>query len=297
MEGPSVKLWVVPQRLAYVFCFLALTLRGETVPPVAEPLRSLARAAANFAITAPGLIADETLDQRGRRGYLEILAGSQKNPKSVNMRLPAAFREHHVVSSYGFAKMGESGSIHELRKVITIDGKTLRDAGEARHAMTMGVIAEDDRTKRELLENFEREQLEGAVADFGQLILLFAARSQRDYEFTYSDPAMLGDEPALVIAYRQVSGKQGLTVFDARTEDRQKVSGEIWFRTRDLLPLRITMNTERPVSKKDTVRMEATVDYAYGPLGLVPASVTQKQLFNALLLVENTLHYSGFNRP
>jgi hypothetical protein len=292
----------MPTRAACALFFLTLGLRGQALPgqtplPIAEPLKSLAAAAAVFAKTAPGLMADETLDQRGRRGFAQILQGTLEKPKSVNIRLPQGFREHHVISSYGFARMGEGNSIHELRRVISIDGRILRDAGEARHAMSMGVLAADDHTKRQLLENFEREQLEGAITDFGQLILLFTARSQPDYAFSYADPSALGGEPALVIAYHQISGQQGLTVFEARSGERENTSGEIWFRSRDLLPLRITMNTEKPASKKDVIRMEATVEYASGPFGLLPSSVTQRQLFNALLLVENDLHYTDFKKP
>jgi hypothetical protein len=86
-------------------------------------------------------------------------------------------------------------------------------------------------------------------------------------------------------------------VFNQRTEDREKTEGQIWLRTRDLLPLRITMNTELLISKKDTVRTEATLDYVPGTYGLVPLSVSQRQFLNADLLVENDLRYADFKRP
>jgi hypothetical protein len=287
---------------ACAFLFVTLTLPAQTGgspgnPELEESLEALAHSASNFAASAPGLLAEETLDQRGRRGFLDVVKGTIAKPKAIDVRLPDDFRTHRVLSSYGFAQMGENRALHELRKIVSIDGQTVSDAGEARHAMTIGILAADDRTKRQLLENFEHEQLEGAITDFGQLILLFSKRSQSDYLFTYAPAAQLGDEPAVVLAYRQISGTQGLTTFDQRTEDRQMTGGQIWFRQRDLLPLRITLNTERMISKKDAVRTEATVEYVPSPVGLVPASVNQKQFLNSDLLVENDLHYANFQRP
>ncbi len=284
-------------RAAFALFLMTPGLWAQTAD-IGESLDALARTAANFAASAPGLIAEETLDQRGRRGFLDVIKGTTANPRTIDIRLPEDFRLHHVVSSYGFAQMGEGHVLHELRKIVTIDGETISDAGEARHAMTIGILSPDDRTKRELLENFEHEQLEGAVTDFGQLILLFGKRSQSDYEFSLRGSRYPERRTgASILAYRQISGAQGLTVFSQRTEDRQKTEGQIWFRERDLLPLRITMNTERLVSKKDAVRTAATVDYVPGPFGLVPASVNQKQFLNADLLVENDLHYVDFKRP
>jgi hypothetical protein len=99
-----------------------------------------------------------------------------------------------------------------------------------------------------------------------------------------------------VIRYRQVSGAQGLTFFKERTEEHEPAAGQIWFRLRDLVPIRITFNTEEFVSKKFRVRTEATVDYASSPVGLVPASVTHKQFLNSALMVENDLRYGEFHR-
>ncbi len=168
---------MMSRKSVFALFLLTLTLHAQTAD-IGESLDALARTAANFAASAPGLMAEETLDQRGRRGFLDVIKGTTVNPRTIDIRLPEDFRLHHVVSSYGFAQMGEGHVLHELRKIVTIDGETVSDAGEARHAMTIGILSPDDRTKRELLENFEHEQLEGAVTDFGQLILLFAKRSQ-----------------------------------------------------------------------------------------------------------------------
>jgi hypothetical protein len=260
-------------------------------------LDALARTAATFAATAPGLTAEETLDQRGRRGFVEILRG--KKGKNLDIKLPEDFHSHHVVSGYALAEIGEGHVLHEIRSIVKMDGEGLATAAEARHALTMGLRSADDRTKRELLENLEHNQLEGAVADFGQLILLFRKRLRKDYEFSLAGDQRLGGEPVFVLGYRQISGSQGLTVFKERTAETRKATGQIWLRQKDLLPIRITMNTEEPLSKKFTIRTEATVDYMPSPFGLVPESVIHKQFLSAglndSLMVENDFHYTDFH--
>jgi hypothetical protein len=133
------------------------------------------------------------------------------------------------------------------------------------------------------------------VTDFGQLILLFAMHLQKDYDFSLAGDRQLGDEPAVAVGYRQISGAQGVTFFKERTEDRQPATGEIWLRQKDLLPIRITLNTEELLSKRSTIRTEATVDYIPSQFGLVPESVSHKQFLNSELMMENELHYADFH--
>jgi hypothetical protein len=275
---------------------IAVALRAQSPPDLKECLDALARSAANFAASAPGLMAEETLDQRGRHGFIEILRGKKDEIKDLDFTLPEDFRSHHVVSSYGLVEIGDARILHELRTVMTMDGQTLNDSGEIQHALTTGPQSADDETKRRLLENLEHNQLEGAVTDFGQLILLFAKRHQKDYRFAAVGRQQIGAEPVVVIRYRQVSGSQGLTFFKETTEEREPATGQIWFRLRDLVPIRITFNSGKFVSKKFTIRTEATVDYASSPVGLVPGSVTHKQFLNSDLMVENELRYSDFRR-
>jgi hypothetical protein len=292
-------------RLAYIALLPALLLRAQSPPALDEYLDALARTAATFADTAPGLTAQETLDQRGRRGFVKTLRGKKDEIKNLDVTLPQDFSTHHVVSSYALAEIGEGHVLHEIRTIVTMDGKSLATADEAHHALTLGLRSADDRTKRKLLEDLEHNQLEGAATDFGQLILLFAKRLQKDYDFSLAADQELGGEPVAVLGYRQISGAQGLTVFKERTEDRQSATGQVWLRRKDLLPIRITMNTGEALSKKFTIRTEATVDYMPSAFGLVPESVIHKQFLSAgptnvgstndSLMVENDYHYTDFN--
>ena len=273
-----------------------MTLQAQSPPDLSECLDALARTAANFAASAPGLKAEETLDQRGRRGFIEILTGKKDQIKKLDFTLPEDFRTHHVISSYGLVEIGDARVLHEVRTIVTMDGQTLSESGETRHDPTTAPQSAENETKRKLLENLAGDQLEGAVTDFGQLILLFTKRHQNDYHFAAVGQQQIGDEPVVVLRYRQISGSQGLTFFKENTEEREPANGQIWLRLRDLVPVRITFNTREFVSKKYTVRTEATIDYASSPVGLVPASVTHQQFLNTSLMVENNLHYSDFHR-
>jgi hypothetical protein len=274
-------------RTVLIGLFSALGLQVQVLD---EYLEALARTAATFATTAPGLTAQETLDQRGRRGFIETLRGKKGEIKKFDVTLPEDFRTHHVVSRYALAEIGEGHVLHEIRTAVTMDGKSLATPDEARRALITGLRSADDVTKRKLLDD-----LEGAATDFGQLILLFDKLPQKDYDSSLAGEQHLGGEPVVVLGYRQISGTQGLTVFKETTEDRQPATGQIWLRRTDLLTVRIIMNTEESLSKKFTIRTEATVDYMPSPFGLVPESVIHKQSLNSSLMVENDFHFTDFN--
>jgi hypothetical protein len=266
-------------RLLASLLILTATLRAQEVSELVE---ALARSAATFALTAPGLGADETLDQRGRRGFIEVLNGKVPTARNSDLRLPEEFQQHHVVSKYALNE--DSSGLHESRSAVAMDGIDAEDSRAIRHAMSMGVSD----PRRQSLEDFEHETLEGAVTDFGQLLLLFTARHLNDYDFSLAEP----DKP--VLTYRQKSGNQGVTLFAQRTAERQPIEGQIWFSGDDLVPARITLKTRKVLSKNFAVETEASVEYTPSRFGLVPASVTHRQFLNTSLLVENDLHYANY---
>ena len=72
--------------------------------------------------------------------------------------------------------------------------------------------------------------------------------------------------------------------------------GEIWLRTEDLLPMRIIMDAQTPVTGTLQVRDNAVVDYTPTAFGLAPAHIHHMQYLGPDLLVENDLQYSGYQR-
>jgi hypothetical protein len=287
----------VSRTLISLAVFLALSTALPAQESDSDPVSTddLVSAAANmaatFSRTAPGLAAREVLHQHGRRGIVSILQA-----KNTNVQLPQEFRTHEVVSDYAFGQIGSTHAIHEIRSILTIDGRVISSADEARHALAIGVQSPDDELKHRLLENFERNRLEGAVTDFGQLLLLFSAASEKNYSFTPGHKRMLHNEPLIALNYKQVSGSDGLTVFHEHAMDVRTTEGEIWFRVSDLVPLRITMYTEKTVSGKLTIRDTAVVDYTPTEFGLAPEHVDHMQFLGSDLLVENDLQYSGYQR-
>jgi hypothetical protein len=260
-------------------------------------IEATARAAAIFARSAPGIVARERLEQRGRRGFVQVLEQqAEKQSGDVTVKLPPKFRTHIVISDYALGQIGATRAIHELRSILTIDGRTISPADQARHALAIGIQFEDDELKHRLLENFERNRLEGAVTDFGPLILLFTEAARTHYAFTLGRERRLNGVPMIALDYTQTSGATGLTVFHGHTMNVRATHGEIWLRTGDLLPLRIIMDAETPVTGALQVRDNAVVDYMPTPFGLAPSHIHHMQYLGPDLLVENDLQYSGYQR-
>ena len=249
----------------------------------ADLLEALGNAAATFARTAPGLSADELLEQRGRIASLQVLKGSARDIKKLDVQLPSEFVLHRVESSW---TLGTASPLHEARTVRTIDSLPVDPSHEARHALTLGLQSPDDDSKKKTLEQLEGGRLQGAAADFAPMLLLFTAARQRDYAFSASCDTRL--------RYRQIAGDDAFTEFRDRSERSHPAEGEIWFRESDLLPVRVTLNAEEVLAVGYILRNEAEVNYTPTRFGLAPSTVIHRQFLNQDLLVENRFSYSGY---
>ena len=249
-----------------------------TLPQILEHIGQEANA---FRRIAPSSISEETLEQRSR------------SPEPA-----AEFKVREVISEYGFASLlSAPNAIHEIRKVISVDGKQVITLEKARQALTFGLKSSDDKLKKRLLEDFERHGLRGAATDFGQIILLFSPRHLRDYEFRIGGERQIGADRLIVVAYRQTTGDTGITVFLGNTAKRQPLHGEISIRKKDLIPLRITMTATQTV-KDIPVREESTVDYKFDPAvgAVLPVSVVHREFIRDELQSENTFSYASFRK-
>ncbi len=171
---------------------------------------------------------------------------SQKPPGRFHPRVgtvaPApVWMDRDIVSEYGFATFsGDPSAVHELRQVLSVDGRKIGDAKKAEDSLAKLITASDDARKKEVLKQFEKYGLVGAVTDFGQLILLFTRRDLERYEFAARGPRVAGVTPALVFSYKQLDGPEALTLIEANKKDRThrlRVEGEIWVREKDYLPV------------------------------------------------------------
>lgn len=268
-------------------------------PDTSELLAALARSAAIFGRSVPGLTAHETLTQKARRGDMQILKRDRNDQlKSITFTIPEEFQTHRVESDYSFGTVGEAPGFHEVRRILTVDNLPVVSAG-TRHTLTMDptdrTMPPDDEIKKRLTEDLEQTQLQGSVVDFGPILLLFTTARQPDFEFRPAGRKSLPSGPVFILNYRQISGPTAVTEFRERAETRHPYSGQIWLRARDLVPTRITVVTEEILTTKYTLRNEAEIDYRPTPFGLAPATVVHRQYLNQDVLVENQFRYTDYH--
>lgn len=213
---------------------------------------------------------------------------------------PEKWVEHDLVSEYGFARFAtESGAIHELRQVISADGRRVNESKKAQDALARAITASDDDSKKELLKQFEKFGLSGAVNDFGQLLLLFTRRGIERYEFTPKGSRMIGYDRALVFAYKQIDGAETLTVFDEKKHDEAqhlRLEGEVRVRAEDFVPFQITLSAHTG-NVPQSLSEEAAVTYKMSNFGaLLPASTEHQELRNGKVVAQNKFTYTDFHK-
>jgi hypothetical protein len=285
--------------------FLLMIQAWPQQPPAAPPIISAMTARVSeeaevFARSARSVLSEETLRQRARKPETRFRAragGAAKPPKDE-------FVTREVVSEYGYSSYKDSpNALHEFRTVITIDGRKFQTLEKARRALSLGVTSADDELKKQMLRDFEKHGLIGAVTDFGQVVLLFTRRRLPDYEFAIMGQERVGAETAAVLSFKQKAGKESLTVFTTRSAVRSGLQGYIWVRLPDYLPLRIRLLSAR----KDgafVITTDATVDYGMSPHGcILPTRVEHREYIpsepgkpGGALLAENIFQYAPFRK-
>jgi len=278
-----------------VLLLLAPVLRADDLTN--KMTARVSEEAAAFLKLAPEVLGTETLEQRA------VKPPSRFHPRVGDAAAappPQQWIQREIVSEYGFASFAGaasgSPSIHELRKVVAVDGKKIGEPKKAQDTLAAAITASDDAQKRALLKDFEKVGLSGAVTDFGQLLLLISRRDLERYEFTQRPPLMIGYDRALVWSYKQLDGPEALTLFEPRQARRLKVEGEIRVRAGDFLPLQITLVTHAGDSPA-SVREEAAVSYKESLFGgLLPSSTEHRELRNGKVVMENHFTYTDFHK-
>jgi hypothetical protein len=257
----------------------------------------LAEEADSFQRLAPKVLGKETLHQKALKppSRFRVRVGdAAKQPPALE------WREREVVSEYAYASLGgDSQTIHEMRQVITAEGKRVEDPKKAQQLLAKIVTSGDQERKRQLLKEFEKYGLTGEVTDFGQMILLFTPRSIARFEFVADGAEILNGVRTLVFRYKQIDGQEAITVFDSSKQDAAraaKAEGRLWVLADTYLPVRISMLSttgEGPTA----VREEATVDYELSRFGvLLPSSTLHRELHGGTLVTENRFVYSDFHK-
>lgn len=259
-----------------------------------KALDRLAEEASAFQQNAPNLVAEETLRQRAIKPVKKRFA-----PR-LSPTAPAEgpeWQTREIVSEYSYSSLGgNTPAIREFRNPITVDGREVEAKAKALDRLASSLRSNDDASKKRLLEDFEKLGLIGTVTDFGQSILLFGRRALERYSFQVAGERRLGADRAIALSYKQNEGPEGVSVYEKKKLSRLRLSGEIWFRVPDLLPIKITMIAVRS-DPPDPVREEAEIDYILGPYGcLLPVAVAHREYRGQGLTAENRFMYGNFRR-
>ena len=99
---------------------VALSLAAADQTPTQQMIARLSEEADAFRRIAPSLLGHETLEQKAHKPQPRFRPRVGKDAKAPP---PVVWQDRQIVSEYGFAAFaGETETLHELRKVISVDG-------------------------------------------------------------------------------------------------------------------------------------------------------------------------------
>lgn len=279
---------LVPMVLAAAWTLVA---QSVDLKPI---LTRVAEEAEVFQREAVKVVGQEVLEHRSRKPPPRF---RPRIGRAAELPPPVTFQTREIVSEYGFAALKEDPSaLREFRQVVSVDGKEVSNREKARTRLALGMTSDDDRERRRLLEQFERHGMAGAASDFAQIILLFRPRMIANYDFSFAGEAMLGADPVYAVNYRQKTGADNLRLYQGRRMESIGLSGVLWVRKRDALPLRVTVAATTGEDGRE-IAYTADVDYRRSAHGLLlPASVRLVKRAGEDLLMENLYQYSDFRR-
>jgi hypothetical protein len=258
---------------------------------VTQALPQIAKEASKFWQTASGYLAKETLKQKAAvipKRKLRIGGGAVDPPKPE-------LKDREIVSFYAISSFRSSPeALHEFRQVVSVDGKPVVSEAAGLEKFRAILAAPDDRARKLLQSDFDKTGLAIAAVDFGQLILLFTRTNLQKYTFEAHSTGLIGADRAVVIAFRQNTGAESFRIVEAGKQVNEPLSGELWVRDSDFMPLRITLTVSRR-EQLEEIRDEARVDYEVKAGGtLLPASVVYRRYRSDELSVENVYEYSDW---
>jgi hypothetical protein len=260
---------------------------------VTQALPQIAKQASKFWQTAPGYVAKETLKQKATvkpKRKLRIGGGAVDPPKPE-------LKDREIVSYYAISSFRRSPeALHEFRQVVSVDGKPVASESTVIERFRAALASSDDRARKVLQADFDKAGLAIAAVDFGQLILLFTKTNLEKYSFSAQSTGLIGADRADIIAFRQNAGADSFRIVESGKQMNEPLSGELWVRDSDFMPLRVTLTVSRR-EQLEEIRDEARVDYEVkGDGALLPASVVYRRYRSDELSVENVYEYSDWQR-
>lgn len=277
-----------------LFLCAFLPSQGQSPLSLDQILSRVSEEAAVLEQNAPKALTQETLEQRAR---MEPSGFHPRIGKAATEAPKPRLRVREIVSEYsvGTLKESESQNLLEFRQVISVDGHKVQSPESARHALSLGVHSPDDRIRKRMLEDFARHGLVDVATDYGMILLAFTRRGLNHMQVAPSGEQRVGTDDALILRWRQTSEESGELEFHGKQATRLALSGSLWIRKSDGLPLRVSAWAEHVDVAKHSVRDEATVDYVMSAHGfLMPVSVVHRHLLDGQLITENLYRYEPF---
>ena len=260
---------------------------------LSKALARVSEEAAVFQENLPKCLTQETMTQSASmppsRFHPTVGAAAAIVPKPRTVT-------HDVVSEYsvGHLKGSDSSNLYEFRQVISVDGKTIQSVESARRALTLNIKSQDEQVRKRMLEEYAKFGLVDVATDYGLILLAFTKRGQDNMQIQPAGTAMIGADAATVFTWKQVSESGGELEFHGRVAVRQPLSGKLWVRSSDGLPLRVEAAAEYGTGDKK-VRDEGTIEYLMSAHGfLTPVTVTHKHLVGGKTITENRYRYAPF---
>jgi hypothetical protein len=285
----------MPRPLALVgSSVLALTgivCTADLPPPPGLPplIGQLTTQAGRFWNAAPSWYCRETLRQSGPSEGTPAHHGIHfSEPARPN---PVEIAHREIVSWYGFSAYRENPeAVHEIRQVVSVDGKPAAHAQSAGNFRKL-LLGRDDGAKEELIKRFQTATMSDAALDFGQLVMLFTRRAVDRFTFKLKGPDLIGAQRVTVFDYSQQAGGAALHLDDDKT---LPLAGTVALRDADGAPLRITVTAVRK-NKNIEIRDEAEVDYSEVVHGVIlPAALVHRRFVNGALRAEDRAQYTDW---
>ncbi|MDR3700629.1 MAG: hypothetical protein P4L56_13380 [Candidatus Sulfopaludibacter sp.] len=283
---------MLPLALALLLVSVAGPVEAQTaLDPILSRVSEEAEA---FLQNIPKTLTQETLEQRSLR------PPSRFKPRIGSAAVeaqPIRLRVREIVSEYSVAGLrgSDSHNLVEFREVISVDDKKVQSAESARRALSLGVQSADDRIRKHMLEEFAKFGLVDVATDYGLILLAFSKRGIENMTFHPAGEGQIGVDPVTILDWTQKTSAGGELEFHGRQATRRALSGRLWVRQSDGLPLRVDAWAEAFDSAKRLIRNEATVDYVRSSHGfLTPASVVHRHMVDDQIVTENLYRYEPF---
>jgi len=270
---------------------LSVSLLAQQVPFDKGRLASQAQ---SFAEQLPNLIGTEVLHQKSisYSTRMRIRVG-----EAALKPIAPKIREREIRSELGYALRGKESPVwYELRKVISVDGRSVMAPKKARERLAFGLKSDDERARLKMMEEFTKYGLDGLATDYSLSLLLFRFGEIDKIRFELKSEEFVGAERVRVFEFSRTDGGASVTVFDGKQAIQQPLSGLIWLRATDLRPLKIKL-TSLITQDKILIYDEGIIEYEGSKFGsVVPLSVVYVRQVNGVLMIETKYEYKDFQK-